>query len=136
MLVLSVLALSQFISVQVHLFFTCYWLHSKKNSCQQMSKMLLLWQVGLIANVKLHFLFCIWTPDCELFPSVLHIHTKLKLFCFKKNPDHVISLLNNKWIAETMSQSSNKDDTVLCGTWNIHMFLLHDLSLNGKKFKE
>ncbi len=34
---------------------TCYWLHSKKNSCQQTSKVLLPWQVGLIANVKLHF---------------------------------------------------------------------------------
>ncbi len=34
---------------------TSTWLHSK-HSCQQMSKALLLWQVGLIANVKLHFL--------------------------------------------------------------------------------
>ncbi len=37
--------------------FTCYWLHSKKNSDQQMSKILLLWKVGLNANVKLHFFY-------------------------------------------------------------------------------
>ncbi len=36
----------------------CTWLHSKKNSCQQMDKALLLWQVGLIANVNLHF-YCL-----------------------------------------------------------------------------
>ncbi len=36
----------------------CYLLllHSKKNLSQQMGMVLLLWQVGLIANVKLHFL--------------------------------------------------------------------------------
>ncbi len=34
----------------------CGWLHSQKNSCQQKVIVLLLWQVGLIANVKLHFL--------------------------------------------------------------------------------
>ena len=33
----------------------CDWLHSQKNSHQQMVMVLLLWQVGLIANVKLHF---------------------------------------------------------------------------------
>ncbi len=33
------------------------WLLSKKNSCQQMSNELLLWQVGLIVNFKLHFSF-------------------------------------------------------------------------------
>ncbi len=32
-----------------------YWLHFEKNSCQQMGMVFLLWQVGLIANVKLHF---------------------------------------------------------------------------------
>ncbi len=37
--------------------FTCYWVHSKKNAHQQMSNVLLLWQVGLIANVNLHFFF-------------------------------------------------------------------------------
>ncbi len=30
----------------------------RKNSSQQMSKILFLWQVGLIANVKLHFHDC------------------------------------------------------------------------------
>ncbi len=38
---------------------TCYWLHSKKNSCQQMSKVFLLWQIGLVANIRLHFYFWI-----------------------------------------------------------------------------
>ncbi len=33
----------------------CDWLHSQKNSCKQIVMVLLLWQVGLIANVKLHF---------------------------------------------------------------------------------
>ncbi len=31
------------------------WLHSKKDHDQQMIKASYLWQVGLIANVKLHF---------------------------------------------------------------------------------
>ncbi len=35
--------------------FACRWLHSKKNHDEQMIKALMLWQVGLIANVKLHF---------------------------------------------------------------------------------
>ena len=41
-------------------FIICYWVHSK-NAYQEMSNALLLnlqWQVGLIANVKLHFFFC------------------------------------------------------------------------------
>ncbi len=33
----------------------CGWLHSQKNSCQQKVIVVLLWQVGLIANVKLHY---------------------------------------------------------------------------------
>ena len=33
----------------------CDWLHSQKNSHQQMVMVLLLWQVGLTANIKLHF---------------------------------------------------------------------------------
>ena len=33
----------------------CDWLHSQKNSRQLMVMVLLLWQVGLIANIKLHF---------------------------------------------------------------------------------
>ncbi len=33
----------------------CDWLHSQKNSRQQMVMVSLLWQVGLIANIKLHF---------------------------------------------------------------------------------
>ncbi len=37
-------------------FVNCYWLHSQKKSRQQTVMVLLLWQVGLIANVKLHFL--------------------------------------------------------------------------------
>ncbi len=43
-------------NIHVHLFvlFSDYTL--RKNPFQQMEKLLLLWQVGLIANVKLHFL--------------------------------------------------------------------------------
>ena len=46
-----------FVKIQVSVII-CYWLHcEKKNLCQQMGIVLLRWQVGLIANVKLHFFY-------------------------------------------------------------------------------
>ncbi len=52
-------------------FVSCsYRLHSKENSCPQMSIVQLPWQVGLIANVKLHFFLL---THILLFHSRLHL---------------------------------------------------------------
>ena len=40
--------------------FLCVTDYTQKNLCQQIGMELLLWQVGLIANVKLHFLSLLW----------------------------------------------------------------------------
>ncbi len=71
-------------TVYVHLsaVCACYWLHSKKIFCPQKWKVLLLWQVGLIATVKLHFFFILlpgWSDSISMSEDMFCIFKSFSL---------------------------------------------------------
>ncbi len=63
-----------------HTFKNSY-LHSQKIPCQQKVIVLLLWQVGLIPNVKLHFLSQWLTLRFFYNPHITHFHIWIYFLC-------------------------------------------------------